>query len=88
MGRFCAVRGTTALEAFLQAISEQGAEDLIQDVIRRFDAAKSETIHASMLPHYDAVKDFYHAELHALQLSPDGDAIMYLPQLGCIVAGV
>ena len=85
---FRAARETAALEAFLQAISERGAEDLIQDVIRRFEAAKSDTIHASMLPHYDVVKDFYHAELHALQLSPDGDIIMYLPQLGYVVAGV
>ena len=56
-------------------------EDLIQDMIRRFEASGSHKIEASMLPHHDTVKDFYHAELHAPQLASSGDVIMYLPQL-------
>ena len=51
----------------------------------RFEAAGSEAIRASMLPHYDAVKDFYHAELQAPHLSSDGDIVMYIPLLGVLL---
>ena len=53
-------------------------------MIRRFEAAGSKTIDASMLPNYDVVKDFYHLELQAPQLASSGDVVTYLPLLGLL----
>ena len=65
-------------QALLRTLSDPATDELVQDALSRF-GNDSHIINASMLPHHEAISDFYHAELCAPLLSPDGDMVMYLP---------
>lgn len=65
-------------QSLLRTLSEESTEALVLNVLEAF-AKHNFVVDASILPHYDTVKDFFNAELCAPKLSSDGDMIMYLP---------